>query len=65
MAKFAVIEGSLVINTILAESKEIAEQVTGKTCVEFTTEPADVGGTYLDGVFTQSVRPVTLLSEEE
>ena len=65
MAKFAVIDGSLVINTILAESKEIAEQITGKTCIEFTTEPAEVGGTYSNGVFTPTERPVTPLSTEE
>jgi hypothetical protein len=65
MAKFAVIEGNLVINTILADSKEIAEQVTNKTCIEITDEPAEVGGTYIDGVFTQSVKPITPLTTEE
>ena len=65
MAKFAVIEGSLVVNTILAENKESAEQITGKTCIEFTDEPAEVGGSYADGVFTPTERPVTPLSEEE
>lgn len=65
MAKFAVIDGSLVINTILAESKEIAEQITGKTCVEFTTEPAEVGGTYSNGEFAPTERPVTPFPTEE
>lgn len=51
MAQFAVIEGENVINTIIAESKEIAEELTGKTCIEFTTEPAGVGNTYVGGVF--------------
>lgn len=51
MAKFAVIDGENVINTIIAESKEIAEELTGKTCIEFTTEPAGVGSTYVGGVF--------------
>ena len=51
MFNFAVIENELVINTIVADSKETAEQITGKTCVKFTTEPAETGGTYVDGKF--------------
>jgi hypothetical protein len=51
MANFAIIEDGLIINTIVAESKKIAEEVTGKTCIEFTTEPAESGGTYVDGNF--------------
>jgi hypothetical protein len=51
MANFAVLDGENVLNTIVAESKAIAEEVTGKTCVEFTTERAEAGGTYVGGVF--------------
>jgi hypothetical protein len=51
MANFAVLDGENVLNTILADSKAIAEEVTGKTCVEFTTERAEAGGTYVGGVF--------------
>jgi hypothetical protein len=65
VANFAVIDGTNVINTILAESKEIAEQITGKTCIEFTNELAETGGTYIDGVFAHAERPITPLSEEE
>lgn len=50
---FAVIENGIVINTIIADSKAIAEKITEKTCVEFTTEPAEPGGTYVDGKFIQ------------
>lgn len=39
MYKFAVIEYGVVQNVIIAESAEIAEAVTGKTCVE----PLDAG----------------------
>ena len=53
MPNFAVIDGTNVLNTILADSKAIAEEVTGKTCVEFTNEPAETDGTYVDGVFIQ------------
>jgi hypothetical protein len=48
---FAVIEDGIVINTIVAESKAIAEEVTGLTCIEYTTEPAEPGGTYSNGTF--------------
>jgi len=51
MANFAVIENGIVLNTIVAESKAIAEEVTGATCVEFTTESAGVGGTYTNNKF--------------
>jgi hypothetical protein len=51
MANFAVLDGQNILNTIFAESKAIAEEVTGKTCIEFTNEPAEPGGTYIDGIF--------------
>ena len=51
MGNFAIIEDGKVINTILAESKAIAEEVTGATCVAYTTEPAEPGGTYVDKKF--------------
>lgn len=52
MANFAVLDGENVLNTILADSKAIAEEVTGKTCVEFSaTDRAEAGGTYVGGVF--------------
>jgi len=51
VSNFAVIENNNVINTIVAESKAIAEQVTGKICVEYTTEPAEPGGTYVNKKF--------------
>lgn len=53
MANYAVINGNDVINTIVADTKAIAEEVTGLTCVEFTDEPAEVGGTYANGIFTK------------
>lgn len=50
---FAIIEDGIVLNTIVADSKAIAEEVTGLTCVEYTTEPAEPGGTYSNGVFVR------------
>lgn len=54
MPNFAVIENGTVINTILAESKAIAEEVTGKTCVEYTdANPACIGLGYNGTTFEQ------------
>ena len=53
MPNFAVLNEENVLNIIVANSKTIAEEVTGKVCVEFTIEPAEPGGTYVDGVFIQ------------
>ena len=66
MANFAVVDNDNVLNTIVAESKEIAEQVTGKTCIEFTTEPAEPGGTF-DGTDFIRVKPYPswILNEEK
>lgn len=44
MATYAVIENGTVIDAILADSKEIAEQVSGKECIEYTEEnPLGIG----------------------
>jgi hypothetical protein len=57
MANYAVIENNKVINVIVADSKEIAEEVTEKTCVEYTEEnPAGIGWDY-DGV--SFIAPIT------
>jgi len=53
MATFAVILDTKVINTIDAPSLEVAEEATGQTCIEYTdSNPASIGYTYSDGVFT-------------
>jgi hypothetical protein len=53
MSNFAVIENNLVVNIIVAESKNLAEEVTGKTCIEYTDDSLiSVGSTYIDGIFT-------------
>jgi len=53
MGTFAAIENNIVLNRIVAESKAIAEEITGATCVEYTTELVEVGGTYLNGKFVR------------
>jgi hypothetical protein len=53
MPNFAVLDGESVINIIVADSKEIAESLTGKDCVEATSVKAQVGGTYSEGNFIE------------
>lgn len=60
MANFAIIEDGKVTNTILADSKAIAEEVTGKTCVEFTyANPAIIGLGYDGTTFEQVAQEET------
>lgn len=47
----AVIENSIVENILVVDSVELAEEMTGKTCIEYTVEPAEPGGTYVNGKF--------------
>jgi hypothetical protein len=56
MSNYAVIQDNKVINIIDAPSLEVAEEATGKICIEYTTEnPAGIGYTYADGVFTAPI----------
>ena len=51
---FAIIENNLVENIIVAESKTVAEQITGKTCVQYTKyNPACIGLGYDGETFEQ------------
>jgi hypothetical protein len=68
MATFAVIKDGIVENCIIADSLEVAQEITGLTCVEYTSENlAAVGFTYANGIFTDT-RPgpsEESLAEEE
>jgi hypothetical protein len=56
MKNFAVIEDNIVVNVIVADTLKIAEEVTGKTCVESTVENSAVIGLGYDGTtFEQPV----------
>jgi len=47
MATYAVILGDKVSNIIVADTCEIAEEVTGLICIEYTDDkPAGIGWTY-------------------
>jgi hypothetical protein len=53
MATYAVIDNGLVVNVILADSQEIAEQCNpGLTCVELT-EGSGIGWTYDGSTFIE------------
>lgn len=56
MSNFAIIKNNVVLNTIVAESKEIAENLSGNECVEYTKEnSAHIGLSYSpeSGLFEQ------------
>ena len=51
---FAVVENGVVVNIIVAESKAVAEQFTGGTCVKYTDKnPAFIGLGYDGSTFEQ------------
>jgi hypothetical protein len=63
MANYAVIKDGIVNNVIVADTKEIAETVTGLTCIEYTNEnPAGIGWAYDGASFTA---PVIEVPEQE
>jgi hypothetical protein len=49
MSKYAVIDGNLVVNIIVADDLETAQEATKMTCVE--VETCSPGWTYVDGIF--------------
>ena len=49
MTKYAAIQGNIVQNIIEADSLEVAEAVTGLTCVEYTDDNSAVIGLSYDG----------------
>lgn len=66
MAYFAVITNNTVENTIIADSKELAEITTGKTCIEYFDEnPACIGFGYDLGTNTFEQPPQVEVQGEE
>ena len=55
---YAVIENNKVVNVIVADSKEISEQVTGLTCIDVTD-----GWDYENGIDGGNFFPIVI--EEE
>lgn len=65
MANFAVLDGIKVVNVIVADALSIAEEVTNKTCIEYTNEAVAIGDTYENGVFLHpQPYPSWVLNEE-
>ena len=52
MKNFAVIENNIVLNTIVCNDITTAQEITGKTCIEYTDKNfAYINGEYKNGVF--------------
>lgn len=61
MATFAVINNGIVENCIVADSLTIAQDITGLTCIEYTSDTeVSVGYLYENGIFTNPNPPVIL-----
>jgi hypothetical protein len=59
MANFAVIKDNIVVNVILADTLEDAEQATNSTCIEYTEEaPAGIGWYHNGETFENPNPPV-------
>lgn len=63
MANFAIHDGSTIVNVIIADSKEIAEQVTGLQAFETTGQPW-ISWVMVDGEWTDPT-PVPEFIEPE
>lgn len=63
MKTYAVIQNNKVINVIVADSKEIAEEVTNFTCIEYTSD----SGVGIDWIYdgTNFARPVIEVTPSE
>ena len=64
MARFAVINNGTVINTIEADSKAIAEEISGFECIESDT--VGIGTAYINGNFEiEEVEEYDPMAQEE
>jgi hypothetical protein len=65
MATFAVIKDNVVVNIILADTLEDAEQSTNSVCIEYTNEfPAGIGWTFNGETFDRPQPPVVESTQE-
>jgi hypothetical protein len=62
MANYAIIENDVVTNVIVAESKEIAEEVTGAEAIETAGQPW-TGWTRVDGEWIDPTPVVEVVEE--
>lgn len=57
MANYAVIDNGTVVNTIVADSIEIAQELTGLTCLEYTDEAPLGVNWYWDNTANEYIAP--------
>lgn len=57
MPDFAIHDGSTVVNVIVADSVEIAEQVTGMSAFQMVNGLPGIGWTLVDGVWIDPTAP--------
>ena len=62
MANYAVIDNQTVINTIVADSLEVAQEVTGQTCIEYTDEAPLGVNWYWDTTANAYIQPAPYAS---
>jgi hypothetical protein len=63
MANYAVIENEIVVNAIVADSKKIAEEATGRLCVELPEINFGIGDTW-DGTNFIKPEPIEVIDAE-
>jgi len=64
MPNYAIYKDNVILNVIVADSKEIAEKVTKYNAIETEGNPW-IGWTLIDGVWTEPVQPEVEVIEEE
>lgn len=66
MAKFAVMSGNIVSDTIIADDLTTAESLTGRVCIEYTDEnKAGIGHTYDGKRFTEPYNAIAVEGLDE
>lgn len=65
MATFAVIKDELVVNNILADTKQIAEEVTGLLCIENNNGAGNVGDTWDGSSFIKPYIDPAILNKSD
>jgi hypothetical protein len=65
MSTFLIIDNNKIINAILADSIEVAQEVTGLEAIESTGSEPWIDWTRLDGVWSAPVVPEEISTEPE
>jgi hypothetical protein len=64
MSNYAVIHNEAVMNVIICDTKEIAESVTGKTCIELLPDSkVGIGWGYVDSEFVEPYREPEIIPD--